>query len=112
MQDIHDERRIALDPEPLLPREGYFFRLMSRLGLREKNIRDEKVAKAAEANRDSHEAEAHRILRQPGVSDAAVEKALRVLGKVGRGEGFADLALLPAIALACAAIVRALAVLS
>lgn len=91
MQDTHDERRIALDPQPLLPREGYFFRLMARLGLREKNIRDEKLAKAAEANRPYREAEARRRALQPGaqapvdLDDPVIAKGVKALGRIGGG---------------------------
>jgi hypothetical protein len=96
MQDTHDERRIALDPEPLPAREGYFFRLMARLGLREKNQRDERIQKAAEANRPFREAEARRKAAQPGSDPYS--------------GGFASVAAMPVIALACVAILYALAV--
>jgi hypothetical protein len=85
MYEAHDDRRALLEPEKLVPREGYFFRLMAWLGLREKNQRDEKVAKAAAENLPLRIRDAERALRQPGVSEAAVEKALRVLGRAGRG---------------------------
>jgi hypothetical protein len=104
MPPIHDELRIALDPEPLPPREGYFFRLMARLGLREKNQHDERIQKAAEANRPVREAEARRALVQPGVSPETMDKALRVLGRIGKAEGFASLDALPVIAAACLAL--------
>lgn len=87
MQDTHDERTIPLQPDPLPAREGYFFRLMAKLGLREKNIHDEKVAKAAEANRPVREADARRALTQPGVSPEALDKAVRVLSRIGSGGG-------------------------
>jgi hypothetical protein len=86
MQDIHDERSIPLQPEGLTPRESKFFRLMAFLGLREKNQHDERIQKAAEANRPIREAEARRALRQPGVSQNALDKAARVLGRLGKGE--------------------------
>jgi hypothetical protein len=85
MHEVHDERSIPLQPEALPAREGYFFRLMAKLGLREKNLRDEKVAKAATTNAPIREAEARRTLSQPGVSPEAAEKALRVLSRVGAG---------------------------
>lgn len=85
MQDTHDERRIALQPEALTPRESKFFRLMRWLGLRDKNQRDEKLAKATEANRPLREAEARRTVSNPGASPEAVAKALRVLSRVGSG---------------------------
>jgi hypothetical protein len=98
MQDIHDERSVPLQPEPLTPRESKFFRLMAFLGLREKNQHDEKVAKAAEANRPFREAEARRKATQPGADPHT--------------GGFASLAALPVIGLACVAILYAVAVLS
>ncbi len=71
---------------------------------------DEKVAKAAADNLPLRAAEADRTLRQPGVSPEALEKASRVLSRLGRPTGFATVAALPVICLACVAILYALAV--
>lgn len=85
MQDIHDERNIPLQPEALTPRESKFYRLMAWLGRRDKNQRDEKVAKATAENAPLRAAEAQRRQHQLGVSDDAAEKFLRMLGRIGRG---------------------------
>jgi hypothetical protein len=87
MRDVHDERSIPLQPEAIPAREGYFFRLMAKLGLREKNQHDERIQKAAEANRPIREADARRTLSQPGVSPEAAAKALRVMSRIGSGGG-------------------------
>jgi hypothetical protein len=83
--DIHDDRSIPMEPEALTPRESKFFRLMAFLGLREKNQHDERVLKAAEANRPIREADARRTLAQPGASAEAVAKAERVFARIGSG---------------------------
>jgi len=85
MQQVHDERRIALQPEGLTARESKFFRLMAWLGLREKNQRDEKVAKARVNNEALRIAEWERQARQPGVPEDVAAHAAQMLARVGRG---------------------------
>ena len=67
---VHDERRIALEPEALTPRESKFFKLMAFLGRRERNARDERQVRAALANRPYHEIE---------------QATLRAMGRIGGG---------------------------
>jgi hypothetical protein len=112
MQDTHDERRIPLDLEPISRRDAAWAKLWGWLSRRERNIHDERVAKAAADNLPLRAAEADRIQRQPGVSQDALDKAARVLARLGKSEGFASVAALPVIGLACVAILYAVAVLS
>ena len=108
MQDIHDELRIPLTPEPE-PRSFLdSIRNWLSIGRARRTKREDRQAKAAAANREFRAAEARRREAQPGIAD----RVSSVFGRIGKGEGFADLALLPAISLACLAIVRALAALS
>jgi hypothetical protein len=87
MQDIHDERNIPLDPQP--ERTGLLadIRAWLNIGQARRNKREAAQAKAAEANRPIREAEARRALSQPGVSPDVLEKAGRMLGRLGKGEG-------------------------
>ena len=110
MRDIHDERRIPLDPQPESRSLLESIRNWLSIGRARRTKREDAQAKAATANREFRAAEARRRAAQPGAD--IVEKAARVFGRIGKGEGFADLALLPAIALACVAILRAVAVLA
>jgi hypothetical protein len=87
MQDTHDERRIALNLEPISRRDSAWAKLWGWLSRRERNIHDEKVAKAAVDNLPLRAAEADRTLRQPGVSPEAAAKALRVMSRIGSGGG-------------------------
>ncbi len=62
------------DPIPVVPapvRESRFFKLMAYLGLRERNARDERQAKAAAENLPHRELEA---------------RTLAALSRIGRGK--------------------------
>lgn len=111
MHEVHDDRRAPVDAQPESRSLLESIRFYLSFGQDRRTKIEQRQAKAAEKNRPYREAEARRALSQPGVSDAILEKAARVFGRIGKGEGFADLALLPAIALACVAILRAVAVL-
>lgn len=111
MHEVHDDRRVPVDPQPESRSLLESIRHWLSIGRARRTKREDAQAKAAEKNRPYREAEARRALSQPGVSDEIVDKAARVFARIGKGEGFADLALLPAIALACVAILRAVAVL-
>lgn len=112
MHEVHDDRRIPVDPQPESRSLLESIRFYLSFGQARRTKIEQRQAKAAEKNRPIREAEARRTLSQPGVSPDVVEKFSKVLARIGKGEGFADLALLPAIALACVAILRAVAVLS
>lgn len=85
MHDAHDDRRIPIDPQPAPQSVLESIRFWLTFGPLRRNKQDQSVAKAAARNRSHHETEAHRVLTQPGASQDAVDKALRILGRVGRG---------------------------
>jgi hypothetical protein len=84
MQD-HDDRRIPLDPQPESRSLLESIRSWLSIGQARRNKREAAQAKAAADNLPLRAAEADRVLRQPGVSPDAAEKALRVLARLGKG---------------------------
>lgn len=86
MRDTHDERRAALQPEP--PPAGLIASIRNWIAIHvgRRQVREQRQAQASESNRALREAEARRALRQPGVSPEAVDKAMRVLARIGKGE--------------------------
>lgn len=84
----HDDRRIPLDYAPAAtPSERSFWATMLDLFRVRRNQQDAAQAKAAAENAPIREADARRALSQPGVSPEALDKAARVLSRVGKGEG-------------------------
>lgn len=85
MQDIHDERRIPVEVEPADP--GFLAKLRRLIaGDREKRVeRDTKAQITEIRNTPLRMANYRRQLRQPGQHPDVVEKALRMLSRVGRG---------------------------
>jgi hypothetical protein len=83
----HDERRIALTPEPESRSVLDSIWFWITFGKQRDNRRNERQAKAADDNAPLREAEARRALSQPGVSQEALDKAARVLARIGKGEG-------------------------
>lgn len=83
MLDVHDERRIPLEPEPLPARDRAFHRLMANLRRRDMNVRDQKHAKVVADNRPLREAEAASRAAQPGNAEQLVASALRMVSRVG-----------------------------
>ena len=98
MQDTHDERRIALEPQPESRSLLESIRFWLTFGQARRNKREGAQAKAAADNAPLREAEARRKAAQPGSEPYT--------------GGFAAIAGLPVICLACVAILFALAVLS
>jgi hypothetical protein len=110
MQD-HDERRTPLDYAPAAtPSERSFWAAMLDIFRIRRNAQDAQVAKAAAENAPIRAAEARRAIAQPGTPPDVVEKFSRVLARIGKAEGFASVAALPVICLACVAILYALGV--
>ena len=85
MQDVHDERRIPLDPEPA--DAGLLARIRRTLtkGRETRTERETKAQITKIANKPLRMAIARREARTPGQHYTVVDKALAVLGRVGRG---------------------------
>lgn len=83
----HDERRIPLDYAPAVtPSERSFWTAMLDLFRIRRNQQDAGRVEAVEANEADRIADAKRVLRQPGMSQEALDKAARVLARVGGGK--------------------------
>jgi hypothetical protein len=85
MTDIHDDRSVPMDLDPISRKDAAWAKLWGWLSRRERNVHDGKVAKAAADNAPIREAEARRTLAQPGASAEAVAKAERVFARIGSG---------------------------
>lgn len=86
MQDTHDDRRIPLDPTPAEPGLVAWIRRQLTKGRETRTERETKQQITKIANKPLRMAIARRELRQPGQHFDVVDKALRMLGRVGRGQ--------------------------
>lgn len=84
MQDIHDERRIPLEPEPQRRSVLESIRHWLSVGRSRRVKREARQQSAADLNAVWHEADADRHARQPGNADT-IAQAERVMGRVGGG---------------------------
>lgn len=86
MHQPHDERRIPLEFEATAtPSERSFWATFLELFRIRRNAGDQQRQKAVERNHDDHVRDALRTLRQPGLSEAQRDIAMRVLGRAGSG---------------------------
>lgn len=85
MLDVHDERRVPLEPEPLPARDRAFQKLMRYLRRRDLNNRDEAHAKVVADNHQARKLEAASRAAQAGTAANVAARAASVLGKVGGG---------------------------
>jgi hypothetical protein len=99
-----------LDYTPVRPSVLASIRSALRRLLDGRSVTEAERALATQLNTPAREAEARRTLRQPGASPDAVEKALRVLSRLGKSDGFTTLVPVTIIAIAAAAIAMGSAV--
>ena len=85
MAELHDERRIPLDPEPT--DAGLLARIRRALtkGRETRTERETNAQITKIANKPLRMAIARREARTPGQHPDVLSKALAVLGRVGRG---------------------------
>lgn len=86
MQDPRDDRAVPLEYVPAsTPSERNFWATFLELFRIRRNAGDQRRQAAVERNHADHVRDAHRMLRQPGLTDQQRDMAMRVLGRVGKG---------------------------